>query len=606
MKVVTIAVSPATVLLVTGESQQFQLLENGVAVNATWSLTGSNTINSSGLYSATVIGTSVVTGTDTNGNTATATVTVTAPPVSVSASCSPTSVPQGQTSTCTASVLNATNTAVTWTASAGTITSAGVLSVPMSVSAGTIITVTATSIADTTKSAIAQVTVAQRQIAIAWAGTGDPNTDSNVLLSPITLPHGPQPEGVGVFNVTLAGAQAGDIVTGTDPLGSATYTITTKDVTNGYFEMAFAICDSGCGKKNILPGLTIVAAYTSHLIKMQVASADGTIQSNTFWIPFTTDQQTMALSKDGTTAYFAPGYPFTVQKYALADGTNKGTVMGNNNLSVAVDDQTGDLLTNGVVIPSAWGTTVYYTSTLENSASTNVLSIDNSTSDFLMAIAAKSGSGYATDTIAGKLNKIDLSQMAVIDSVAAGAYTWTMDTATINGSDLVATYSAEDTTIRFFDKNLNLISALTLTGVMPAGTVWQTEYTTGGWPFRLFKSGTAVLLSSHDKQLIETALDSSQTLHVAEQTTLTGNPIGIAKDETHQAVIVWYAGTATGKTTLESFDLATLTGTAIASASSLPIGFEASGVLVSNDGTKLYVGGIDATGNPAFFILANQ
>ncbi len=607
MKVVTIAVSPATVSLVAGENQQFQLLENGVAVNATWSLTGSNTINSSGLYSATVIGTSVVTGTDANGSAATATVTVTAPPVSVSASCSPASVPQGQTSTCAASVLNTTNTAVTWTASAGTITSAGVLSVPMSVSAGTIVTVTATSVADTTKSANAQVTVMERQIVIAWSGTGDPNTDPNLLLSPITLPHAAQPEGVAVFDVTIAGAQAGDIATGIDPLGSATHTITAKDVTNGYFEMAFAICDYGCGEKSgFLDGLVVTAAYAPHFIKVWVASVDGTIQSNTFWIPFTTDQQTMIPSKDGTTAYFAPGYPFAVQKYALADGTNKGTVMGDDNLSIAIDDQTGDLLTNGVVIPYAWGTTVYYTSTLENSTTTNVLSINNSTSDFLMAIATKSGSGYATDTIAGKLDKIDLSQMAVVDSVAAGAYAWTMDTATVNGSDLIATYSAEDTAIRFSDKNLNLISSLTLTGVTPAGTIWQTEYTTGGWPFRLFKSGTAVLLSSHDKQLIETALDSSQTLHVAEQTTLTGNPIGIAKDETHQAVIVWYAGTATGKTTLESFDLATLTGTTIASSNSLPIGFEASGVLVSNDGTKLYVGGIDATGNPAFFILANQ
>jgi hypothetical protein len=60
-------------------------------------------------------------------------------------------------------------------------------------------------------------------------------------------------------------------------------------------------------------------------------------------------------------------------------------------------------------------------------------------------------------------------------------------------------------------------------------------------------------------------------------------------------------------TTMQAFDLATLTGTNIASASTLPLGFLASDVVVSSDGTKLYVGGINFTnGNPAFYILNNQ
>jgi hypothetical protein len=596
MKVVTIAASPANASLVTGESQQFQLMENGTTVTATWSTTGVGSIgSSSGLYSATAVGTAVITGTDAVGNTATANVTVTVPPVSVSASCSPTSVPQGQTSTCAASVLNTTNTAVTWTASAGTITSAGVLSVPISVSAGTIITVTATSVADTTKSAIVQVTVAQRVIGISY-----PVSEVNNLLSPVTLPNLQSFASIGTL--LIAGGQVGDIVTTTDASNTATYAITAKDITNGYFDWNYVL---NCLSSNCQPASWLIkSAYAPHFIKVQVASADGTIQSNTLWVPLITDQQTMVLSKDGSLVYFVPGAPFTVQKYSTTDGTLKGTAMGDNNLSIATDDQTGNLLTNSSTATGA-GYTVYVTSTVTNSAAANTVSISHSTTDALMAISAKSGSGYATDTIAGKLDKIDLSQMAIVDSVSAGVGTWAMDTATVNGSDLIATYSIQDMVIRFSDKNLNLISSLTLTGVTPGKTV-QTGQPAGGWPLRLFKSGTVILLSSYDKKLTEGTFDSTQTLHLAEQIALTGNPIGIAKDETHQTVIVWYADTATGRTTLESFDLATLTGTAIASANSLPIGFEASGVLVSNDGSKLYVGGIDAAGQPAFFILANQ
>jgi hypothetical protein len=194
--------------------------------------------------------------------------------------------------------------------------------------------------------------------------------------------------------------------------------------------------------------------------------------------------------------------------------------------------------------------------------------------------------------------------MAITSSVAAGSYPWAIDAATVNGKDFVAVYSAQDTTIRIFDNSLTQISSLALTGV----TEGSAQGNPGGWPLRLFQSGTVVLLSSFDKLLVTATLDSTQTtLQLAKQATLTGNPVGIAKDETHQKVVVWYADTATGMTTMQSFDLATLTGTNIASSSTLPLGFLASDVVVSSDGTKLYVGGINFTsGNPAFYILNNQ
>lgn len=77
---------------------------------------------------------------------------------SVSASCAPASIQIGQTAQCTASVTGTGtyNTAVTWSASPGSINPSGLFTAPTS--AGSV-TITATSVEDTSKSAIASLTV---------------------------------------------------------------------------------------------------------------------------------------------------------------------------------------------------------------------------------------------------------------------------------------------------------------------------------------------------------------------------------------------------------------------------------------------------------------
>lgn len=77
-------------------------------------------------------------------------------PVGVSVVCSPTSVAPGATVTCSAAVTNAANLGVTWSSSAGVISSSGVLSTPTV--PGTI-TVTARSVQDSTKSGSAAIAV---------------------------------------------------------------------------------------------------------------------------------------------------------------------------------------------------------------------------------------------------------------------------------------------------------------------------------------------------------------------------------------------------------------------------------------------------------------
>src|SRR6476469_4677165 len=76
--------------------------------------------------------------------------------VSVAVSPTSASIQTGSQQQFSASVSGTTNTAVTWTTSGGTVTTTGLYTAPPS--AGTY-TVTATSVADTTKSAAATVTV---------------------------------------------------------------------------------------------------------------------------------------------------------------------------------------------------------------------------------------------------------------------------------------------------------------------------------------------------------------------------------------------------------------------------------------------------------------
>ena len=157
---VGITLTPTSASMQTATTKQFSATVTGSSNTAvTWSATGGS-VSSAGLYtSPSSAGTYTVTATSAADTTkkASATVTVTAA-AAVSVSVSPTtaSLNTGTTKTFTATVTGNSNTAVTWTATGGTVSSAGLYTAPSS--AGTY-TVTATSAADTSKKATATVTV---------------------------------------------------------------------------------------------------------------------------------------------------------------------------------------------------------------------------------------------------------------------------------------------------------------------------------------------------------------------------------------------------------------------------------------------------------------
>ena len=165
---VQVTVSPSTASLAPSGTQQFAAAVTGTTNTAvTWSVSPAvGTISSSGLYSApaTLGSPQTVTVTATRladtSKKATASVTV-VPPVQVTVSPSTASLAPSGTRQFTVAVTGTTNTAVTWSVSpaVGTISGGGLYSAPAALGSPQTVTVTATSAADTSKTATASMTI---------------------------------------------------------------------------------------------------------------------------------------------------------------------------------------------------------------------------------------------------------------------------------------------------------------------------------------------------------------------------------------------------------------------------------------------------------------
>jgi phosphatidylinositol-3-phosphatase len=168
---VSVACNPATILAGATSQCSATVMGSGDYSSAvTWSASG-GTISSSGLLTAPASAGSVtVTATSTQDKTksATAAVTVQTPTssiTSVSVACNPATVNINATSQCNATVKGSGNfsSAVTWSASIGTVNAAGLFTAPAT--AGDV-TVTATSVQDTAQSGNASVTVQSKHIVL--------------------------------------------------------------------------------------------------------------------------------------------------------------------------------------------------------------------------------------------------------------------------------------------------------------------------------------------------------------------------------------------------------------------------------------------------------
>ena len=272
---VAVSISPTSASILVNATQQFTATVTGTTnTSVTWSVTGGGSVSSSGLFTApssaascTVKATSVA---DTT-KSASAVVTVSATPtVSVSISPTSASVTTGSTQQFTATVTGSSNTSVTWSVTGGgSVSSSGLFTAP---SAAASCTVKATSVADTTKSASAVVTVtasgSDTNIAPSGTGyiwTGGSSATSNTTRAAKT--------GVNDNNLTTsivlkaAGEQskwesAGVIWSSTKTVSSVVFINGTDDgYDNGYWESGIDVQVSTNGTTWTSAGWTISPAY---------------------------------------------------------------------------------------------------------------------------------------------------------------------------------------------------------------------------------------------------------------------------------------------------------------------------------------------------------
>ncbi len=168
-------------------------LPKGLSINnSTGAITG--TCNSTGKFSFTVY----VTDSSTKYGNGAFAVTFNQPPVSISLAPGKLTIASQGTQQFLATVLNTTNTNVTWTASSGTISSSGSYTAPK-VTSNTTVTITATSQADTTKTAKSTITV---------SSSLTPPPIALEVLFPPTSPYQPYYQDVQTYllnNATVAG-----------------------------------------------------------------------------------------------------------------------------------------------------------------------------------------------------------------------------------------------------------------------------------------------------------------------------------------------------------------------------------------------------------------
>jgi Bacterial Ig domain/IPT/TIG domain len=247
-----ITVMPPQRALHAGQSQQFFAKAADPAVpGVVWSISpsGAGSISSSGLYSAPASITSsqsvIVTASNSADSTQSASVAVSLyPPVSVSASPAAVVLGPSQTQTFAAVVQNATYAGVIWSADPpgiGSISSAGIYTAPATIPVQQLVSLTATSVADMSKSSSSVVTLKPPAPGLASCS---PASGIQGSIVPVTLTGSNfisgatvvvSNAGVTVSSITVVSATqitAMFTLAASAPLGAANVTVTTSGGTS--------------------------------------------------------------------------------------------------------------------------------------------------------------------------------------------------------------------------------------------------------------------------------------------------------------------------------------------------------------------------------------
>jgi hypothetical protein len=495
------------------------------------------------------------------------------PPGPVSISISPTSatVQSGNTQQFTATVAGSANTAVTWTASTGTISSTGLYTAP-SVGADTPATITATSKADTSKSASASVTVmpAPRTITgISPAGIYF-DRDLPVLRD---------------IQVNGTGFLAGDHGKFSPSLFAGSALLVNSN------QIVFSI---GLDTHHWSPGW----------FSVQICNSDESQCSNAMDFAFFGNQNTLASS--GTELFqLDPGQGLPIgqngflRKFTPAGSADGSFFVGVLDLGLSFDTSTGDLdfsavlgVMGGIVARDVNGTFV-------NAAGNNAI--------LPVATATQGGINcftQSTSTTNG-IGCFDTVQASpAITFAAAGQEAWSLAMTSGCGGNDAFVLDRQGTggglqLSRFgISKSGGIVTiapggSLTLTGFTSADTLRAALPSSGGWHIALLDTGTHACTVAVMAPILNADQSVSYKLELVDGTTmqqigpsiaLPANSFRIAADNTHQAFIVASADAPAILTHFTKVDAATRVTSQLSATTPLL----AVGLLVSTDGTKIY------------------
>ncbi len=532
--IITVSVSPAGPTTInTGATQQFTAtVTNSTNTAVTWSVNsvaGGNTtvgaITASGVYTAPSVATATtftITATAVADASKSGSATVAVNPVTVAVSPTSATVPSNGSQQFAATVTNSANASVTWsvrnaaqgdTTPTGTVNSSGLYAAP-AVSNAKQVLVTATSVADSTKSATATVTITALQI----------NSLNRTTV---------------YFAVAGAPAALGVTINGSGFAAGQTVHIAPA-VSFGDVVLMGTVSPT-----SIAIGLPFgTPQQAAGWIDISVSDPNGAT-SNTSSIGLLGDQNTATKNPaNGTFFQFAKGNASGSSAGAIyfnADGTLNRTFLPGGNSAIAVDDVTGYVISAQTLIghPSV---------VINPSTGNPVAGLNSGTEAF--GVAAKSKQACITQPNSNAVTCFDPSQTTLVPTSAnAGNLPWSLAMALVGGELDVVSYAKDDSPPALYVFNtagMALRGTTALTGFTRSSQL--PNATSGGWQVAAINagasSGNAAVLSSFDQLLAVVSLSSrTVTRTVNLQGLVPGVPFRLAADETHQVFIVAYADT---------------------------------------------------------------
>lgn len=351
------AVSPANPTVDAGSTVPFSASVSGAATpGVAWSVNGGGNIGSNGVFTASTAGTFTVTATsvaDPSKSSSTS-VTVRSIVTGIALTPSPISLRAGENTVFTAQVQGqgGPSTAVTWSASGGSIANSGAYAAPL---AGGLYMVTATSVQDPTKKASASVTVASISVGVpspsnGTVDAGNPiqfsTTVSGAANSAVTwsVNGGGSISGGGLFTATTAGTFTVTATSVADPSKSASTMVGVRSVVSGV---------------TLAPSTAYLKAGETTMVTAQVLGLGGPATGVTW--------SATGGSIDGNGVYTAPlvGGQYTVTATSIQDPSKKASA------TVVVSSVVVSAPTPGGAVVDA-GSSVQFSATAGGAADSSV------------------------------------------------------------------------------------------------------------------------------------------------------------------------------------------------------------------------------------------